>query len=444
MNGFPAFRHAQRNRKPAVTRRRRERTTTTRIGARKRAGAWQTALASLAASVGALRCTPDRERIVIRALMRRVESQVRACTIAFAQTDPTHVIRSSPQDAGAGDRPQVPSMLDLPDELVLHVFTLATVRDASALAGTCSAMHALLRGDEITWRGYYERAFGCAEAVAWTGLQRILVLQRPESQPQKRGHAFWSWALRARHVRFDPSLACCGVGYSSPRALTGVVYAGQWSRCEPHGWGLDFCRRAGGCISAGYFVGGEVNGPGVQIWPDGERYDGELLNNTAHGRGTWVCPDGHRYDGQWNLDELNGRGVCTYPAGGRYDGEWKDNSRDGRGALTHPNGVRYDGEWKNNLRHGRGVWMHPGGCRHDGEWRGGRLHGHGVWTHPDGSRYDGSWKDGAQHGHGSWTFSDGGRYDGEWNGDQPSGREMWIHPDGDRYGPQRFGKMRDI
>ena len=39
------------------------------------------------------------------------------------------------------------------------------------------------------------------------------------------------------------------------------------------------------------------HGPGVQVWRDGSRYEGEWINGRAHGRGRMIQADGSIYVG---------------------------------------------------------------------------------------------------------------------------------------------------
>ena len=63
---------------------------------------------------------------------------------------------------------------------------------------------------------------------------------------------------------------------------------------------------------------------GSYTYPDGTRYEGQLLNGKKHGRGIWVRPDGMKYDGEWEYDKPNGQGTLTSPDGKKRTGEWKD------------------------------------------------------------------------------------------------------------------------
>lgn len=60
------------------------------------------------------------------------------------------------------------------------------------------------------------------------------------------------------------------------------------------------------------------DGYGVQIWPDGARYEGEWRRNKAHGKGKFWHVDGDVFDGEWKDDKANGYGVYTHQNGAKY------------------------------------------------------------------------------------------------------------------------------
>jgi hypothetical protein len=49
------------------------------------------------------------------------------------------------------------------------------------------------------------------------------------------------------------------------------------------------------------------------------------------------------------------QGTYIFPNGNKYDGEWVDDVKEGYGILTYVNGERYEGYWKNDkVRSGGG------------------------------------------------------------------------------------------
>jgi hypothetical protein len=109
----------------------------------------------------------------------------------------------------------------------------------------------------------------------------------------------------------------------------------------------------------------------VKTYENGDRYEGELVDDRPQGRGVGTYANGNRYDGEWVGGRRHGRGVFLYANGSRYDGEWIDGKRQGRGTLEVVKGDRYEGEWQDGFPGGsgearisgkifRGVWA--AGC----------------------------------------------------------------------------------
>ena len=74
------------------------------------------------------------------------------------------------------------------------------------------------------------------------------------------------------------------------------------------------------------------------------------------------------YQGEWlvNTNQKDGRGVQIWPDGSRYDGFWKDGMANGFGRLVHAEGDVYEGEWTDDKANGYGVytlqWQPVRGC----------------------------------------------------------------------------------
>lgn len=49
----------------------------------------------------------------------------------------------------------------------------------------------------------------------------------------------------------------------------------------------------------GQIKNGERHGYGIQVWPDGAKYEGYWRDNMAHGRGKFYHIDGDVYDGNF-------------------------------------------------------------------------------------------------------------------------------------------------
>lgn len=160
---------------------------------------------------------------------------------------------------------------------------------------------------------------------------------------------------------------------------------------------------------AGEYVENQRSGVGVYWWADSSIvYCGQWLRNMRHGYGRGIYPDGSRYLGYWVNDKKHGRGRYTYPDGSSYDGMWCNNEKHGSGTSNFPNGsgffgsfyhndfisgewrlasgtVRYIGNFVNNCPVGAGIFIHRCGSNKstfqvDGEFRDGRWFPNNIKT----------------------------------------------------------------
>jgi hypothetical protein len=218
-------------------------------------------------------------------------------------------------------------------------------------------------------------------------------------------------------------------GHGFYTSTDGWKYIGGWKDDKRNGRGhLAQAPRAHGGTDDGDWEDGEMT-RGVRTYPNGNKYDGDFVDNKKHGRGVFTHASGNKYDGDYVHDKRNGRGVLTLANGNYYNGEWKDDERNGQGIDAWPDGSAYDGEWKDGERNGHGVFTLPDDEKYDGEWKDGKRSGHGIYTWSNGNKYDGEFKDGKQHGHGIYTW-DGCTYDGEWKDDERNGQGIYTRADG--------------
>lgn len=127
---------------------------------------------------------------------------------------------------------------------------------------------------------------------------------------------------------------------------------------------------------------GGYEGVGVYVYPDGSRYDGQVVRKEGlppkrHGNGVYVDVNSV-YDGQWIDDCMGGEGHITFSGGASYRGTFHANVFEGRGRYEWPNGTSYEGEWRRNLMHGVGVFTDDKGQK----WSGRFYNGSGVEVVP--------------------------------------------------------------
>ncbi|MBE7382890.1 MAG: pentapeptide repeat-containing protein [Leptolyngbya sp. SIO1E4] len=91
---------------------------------------------------------------------------------------------------------------------------------------------------------------------------------------------------------------------------------------------------------------------------------------------------------------LDGRGIMLFANGDRYDGEFRIGQRNGCGTFTFSNGRQYMGEFRNDQFHGVGIWQLESGERYVGQFEDNKCEGWGTFLFTDGSSKSGTWKDG--------------------------------------------------
>ena len=74
-----------------------------------------------------------------------------------------------------------------------------------------------------------------------------------------------------------------------------------------------------------------VGGRGVNIFADGNRYEGEFLNGNFHGYGTYWFTSGDKYEGELAHGKQHGKGIYTWADGRYYDGTFKGHKMHGMG-----------------------------------------------------------------------------------------------------------------
>jgi len=177
---------------------------------------------------------------------------------------------------------------------------------------------------------------------------------------------------------------------------------------------------ANGGREEGDFVDGQYQGflfdsvriseTSILTWPDGRRYEGQLVNGKRTGFGSIVYPSGDRYVGDWVEDHCTGKGVFEYANGDRYEGDFVDGRRVGKGCLLYASGSRYEGRFLNNVRHGVGKEWLANGDRYEGQFYENCRHGIGKEWLITGEKYEGEFKKNERSGRGILILSDGSKY----------------------------------
>ncbi|KAG2397666.1 uncharacterized protein HKW66_Vig0140980 [Vigna angularis] len=106
---------------------------------------------------------------------------------------------------------------------------------------------------------------------------------------------------------------------------------------------------------------------------------------------SWRCwvqvySNGDVYEGEFQKGKCWGNGVYHCHMSGRYEGDWVDGKYDGYGVETWARGSRHRGQYREGLRHEMGIYRFYCGDVYGGEWSNGQCHGFGVHTCYDGCR----------------------------------------------------------
>lgn len=175
-------------------------------------------------------------------------------------------------------------------------------------------------------------------------------------------------------------------GYGAIEWIDGERFEGEWDNHLRNGLGIDF-GRDGNIIHAG-------------VWADGQYQEDSGLED-------WTDGSGNRYFGVRNQEgNIEGKGIRIYSNGNRYIGSFVNGSREDYGICYYADGAFSEGELKDgkfdgaHARHNAdGQWIV--GLRKDGTWNGAA-----IWVAPDGGYLCMRMKDGDRYGY--WTNM--GRY----------------------------------
>lgn len=152
---------------------------------------------------------------------------------------------------------------------------------------------------------------------------------------------------------------------------------------------------------------GAKTGLGQTLFPNGDMYVGEYVDNKRHGTGTYFfANDGIIYTGKWADNLRNGIGRIVYPDGGRFLGNWTNDKKHGEGRYTYPDGGSYAGEWYRDRKHGFGTFVFPDGSSHIGTFVDGEFVS-GEWRLAGTTRYYGAFANSAPTGKGVFVLKYG-------------------------------------
>nr|XP_002733450.1 PREDICTED: ankyrin repeat and MYND domain-containing protein 1-like [Saccoglossus kowalevskii] len=132
-------------------------------------------------------------------------------------------------------------------------------------------------------------------------------------------------------------------------------------------------------------------GHGVFVWPNGDRYKGDFVDNVRTGTGVQDWADGSKYDGKFERDMRHGDGKMEWIDGEGYNGGYFKDKRHGVGTYTWPDGTTYTGTFYCDKKEGYGTFTLSTGERFEGLYRNDERDGPGIQTYQDGSQDVGLW-----------------------------------------------------
>jgi hypothetical protein len=103
-----------------------------------------------------------------------------------------------------------------------------------------------------------------------------------------------------------------------------VSYSGRCVNGLAEGLGV----ASGIAAYTGEFRAGKKHGKGAKTWANGDRYEGDFVEERIEGFGTYTFGRGpwagERYSGEYLAGQRHGHGVYRWASGDVYDGPWRD------------------------------------------------------------------------------------------------------------------------
>ena len=171
------------------------------------------------------------------------------------------------------------------------------------------------------------------------------------------------------------------------------------------------------------------------IYPNGDKYIGELKNNQKNGKGTFYYNEKDNegrfyYEGEWKNDKREGKGIIYWRNNDVYKGDWLEDSIEGKGIFYYEKGDVYDGFWKKNKREGKGNCSYIEGNKYEGDWVNDANEGKGILYFINGDKYIGDFKNGSFEGKGVLFYAKGEIEVGNYSKGQLTGKYALLESNG--------------
>jgi len=102
------------------------------------------------------------------------------------------------------------------------------------------------------------------------------------------------------------------------------------------------------------------HGRGIEIFENGDVYDGQWANGHHHGHGIYRWSWGDIYDGDWYEGKMHGFARHEYADGGVFIGVMQNNKREGRGVFLYSKGDELQGFYSADYKE-RCLWFFKNG-----------------------------------------------------------------------------------
>lgn len=201
----------------------------------------------------------------------------------------------------------------------------------------------------------------------------------------------------------------------------GNIYQGQWNKnFEMDGYGKYYLKDER-ILAEGIWEKGELTYARI-FYPNGDVYEGEMLDSFYNGKGKLILQNKDIYIGQFAKGEKNGEGKMIYNDGTEYNGNFENNIFNGNGNIKWKNGIEYKGNFNDNFFDGEGVLVNNNnGEKYEGNFSKNLFHGKGKYTYTNEDEYDGDFEYGIRKGKGTYKKKNGFLFEGLWDNNIPNG-----------------------
>lgn len=189
-------------------------------------------------------------------------------------------------------------------------------------------------------------------------------------------------------------------GFGVQLFSNGEKYEGYWLNDKYHYYGRLITEK--GTILEGRFIEGKLNGKGRELCEE-YIYIGDFVDSKKEGEGKMITND-YEYTGGYIDDKKNGEGEFISLVEENlfsYEGEFGDDNFNGQGMINYPNGEKYIGDFENGKEHGKGEMTFPlTQEKYVGDFEEGMRNGEGILYRKDRIVYKGSYRNNLPHGKG--------------------------------------------